>query len=230
MDASPLAKLPAELRNNIYHEVLLQEDTIKLSFEPAGNNKKPRVLLSGSRQQHQMLALTFTCKPLRRETQDLFFALNSFEISVPETRAGTGTSSIPIHRFLDGVTTLSARSAIKSVTLNIGQYYLGEKTLLGALTDLKRNLLTTYPCLPLRVRATVAGFYRDESLDIELDTQNLALSIRSGLGKMEELRKGTQDVLKLQLPPMKFERLKDELHACLRQLAGTNKFPALVLP
>lgn len=230
MNASPLAKLLAELRNNIYYDVLFQEDDIKLSFEPAGNNQKSRVVVRESGHQRQLLALTFTCKPLRRETHDLFFALNSFEILVPETRAGSGASSIPIHRFLDGVTTLSARSAIKSVTLNIGRYHLPDKNLLGALTDLKRNLLTTYPCLPLRVRATVAGLYRDESLDIELDVQNLALSIGSGLGKMQELQKGTQDALRSQLLPMKFERLKDELHACLRQLAGTNKFPAPVVP
>ncbi|KAI6820966.1 hypothetical protein KC340_g13018 [Hortaea werneckii] len=119
MDASPLAKLPPELRNTIYHEVLLQEDTIKLSFQPARNNNKSRVVLS-TRRQNEFLALTLTCKPLRRETHDLFFAINSFEIEADGDASRSVTASIPIHRFLDGITTLRARSAIKSLALHIG--------------------------------------------------------------------------------------------------------------
>lgn len=151
MDASPLAKLPPELRNTIYHEVLLQEDTIKLSFQPARNNNKSRVVLS-TRRQNEFLALTLTCKPLRRETHDLFFAINSFEIEADGDASRSVTASIPIHRFLDGITTLRARSAIKSLALHIGLYLprYSKRCVLEAVKDFKRNLLTTYPCLPLR--------------------------------------------------------------------------------
>ncbi|KAI6888380.1 hypothetical protein KC363_g898 [Hortaea werneckii] len=215
MDASPIAKLPAELRNNIYHEVLLHEKTIKLTFQPAEKNAKSRVLLSGSRQQHQMLALTLTCKPLRRETYDLFFALNSFEISVPETPAESSTSSIAIHRFLDGVTTFSARSAIKSITLDFSQHQVPK--LYGALRDLQRNILPPYPRLPLKFRTSVASeFVDEESLDIELDIQNLVSSIGKGLEKIKGSRKATHSGLELELLLLKFGALTDKRRAGLQ--------------
>ncbi|KAI7374092.1 hypothetical protein KC336_g20281 [Hortaea werneckii] len=215
MDASPLAKLPAELRNNIYHEVLLQEETIKLTFKPAEKNVKSRVLLSGSRQQHQMLALTLTCKPLRRETHDLFFALNSFEILVPEIGAGSGTLSIAIHRFLDGVTTFSARSAIKSIALDFSQHQVPK--LYGALGDLKRNILPPYPCLPLKLRASVASASVDEEhLDIELDIQNLASSIGKGLEKIKGWRKATHSSLEIELLLLKLGTLTEGRRAGLQ--------------
>ncbi|GAB1732539.1 hypothetical protein NU195Hw_g5586t1 [Hortaea werneckii] len=236
LDASPLAKLPAELRNKIYYDVLLQEDNIKLSFEPAGNNQKSRVVVRESGHQRQLLALTFTCKPLRRETHDLFFALNTFEISVPETRAGSGTSSIPIHRFLDGVTTLSARSAIKSIALNIGLQFPSriDRRVLGAIKDFKRHLFTTYPCLPLKLRASLHVDGHEE-IEVELDTQNLGASVAGALEQVEELEqeilgKDDQDseaeevdIFEAHVRYLALDQLsisKEALHRCLQYQAG----------
>ncbi|KAI7091121.1 hypothetical protein KC356_g954 [Hortaea werneckii] len=240
MDASPLAKLPAELRNNIYHEVLLQEDSIKLSFEPARDNNKSRVVLFTGRQ-HEFLALTLTCKALRRETHELFFAINSFEIEAHQSRidnSRSGTASMPILRFLDGVTTLSARSAIKSIALHIGLYIpsRSDRRVLGAVKDFKRHLFTTYPCLPLKLRASLRRHGDDEEIEVELDMQNLGSSVAGVLEQVEDLEQEMLDedhdddeddeadqfeIYEWNLALEKLGKFKEELHWCLQLQGGT---------
>ena len=248
MDASPLAKLPPELRNNIYEEVLLQEDAIKLTFKPAEDeNVKSRVVLC-TRRQNEFLALTLTCKPLRRETHDLFFALNSFEIYAPTYSVGSrsGTASIPVHRFLDGVTTLRARSAIKSITLNIGFYTprYDKRCVLGAVKDFKRNLLTAYPCLPLKLRASLHGG-TDGDFEFEIDMQCLASSVGGVLEEVKEVEQEMRDedddddddddddeddeddeieIYERTLRLEQLDKLRDELHRCLLLQAGASSF------
>ncbi|KAI7502539.1 hypothetical protein KC367_g2123 [Hortaea werneckii] len=170
MDASPLAKLPAELRNNIYHEVLLQQDTIKLTFKPAKN---------------------------------------------------------------------AIELAMKSVTLNIGEYeanILDNYWAIPAMVmDLKRDLLTAYPCLPLKLGARIYGVGEEslgkEDIDVELDMQNLASSVGGALEQVKELHQKTQDEEEVFVDyddngdnenyrrGFRLERLStliDELHACLQ--------------
>ncbi|KAI6804802.1 hypothetical protein KC332_g14583 [Hortaea werneckii] len=242
MDASPLAKLPAELRNNIYHNVLLQEDNIKLSFQPAGNNQKSRVVLC-TRRQNEFLALTLTCKALRRETHELFFAMNSFEIDANVSNvsnARSGTASMPILRFLDGVTTLSARSAIKSIALNIGLQFpsRNDRRVLGAIKGFKRHLFTTYPCLPLKLKASLYCHADDEKVELELDMQNLGASVA---GVLEQVMEVEQEILnkidgddrdseddeadeaeinERNLGLHQLEVFREELHRCLQYQAG----------
>lgn len=245
MDASPLAKLPPELRNTIYHEVLLQEDTIKLTFKPAKGNVKSRILLRETGSQRQLLALTFTCKLLRRETHDLFFAINSFEIYASSFvfNSRSCKASIPIHCFLDSVTTLSARLAIERLTLNIGEYeptrYGNHNFIPAMVMDLKRNLLTAYPCLPLKVRAIVYGVGAEnsgEDPDLEIDMQNFASSVGDALEQVEEMHQATQDEEEVFVDyddngdnenyrrGFRLDRLStliDELDACLQLQAGS---------
>ncbi|KAI7360178.1 hypothetical protein KC320_g89 [Hortaea werneckii] len=64
MDASPLSKLPPELRNMVYHEVLRQEDPIILFFNQWDDLEE-----------------------ISEETRDLFFAVNSFTIEVTDLEA-----------------------------------------------------------------------------------------------------------------------------------------------
>ncbi|KAI6910064.1 hypothetical protein KC318_g3280 [Hortaea werneckii] len=245
MDASPLAKLPPELRNNIYEEVLVQKDTVKLTFKPAKEHVKSRVLLRETGSQRQLLALTFTCKLLRRETHDLFFAINSFEIYASSFVFASRSckASIPIHCFLDSVTTLSARLAIERLTLNIGEYepnrYGNHNFIPAMVMDLKRNLLTAYPCLPLKVRASIYGVgaeHSGEDPDLEIDMQNLASSVGDALEQVKEMHQETQDEEDVVVDyddnddnenyrrGFRLDRLRtliDELDACLQLQAGT---------
>ncbi|GAB1744104.1 hypothetical protein NU219Hw_g1264t1 [Hortaea werneckii] len=245
MDASPLAKLSPELRNIIYHEALLQEDTIKLTFKPAKETVKSRVIRHDSACRRHLLALTITCKALRRETHDLFFAINSFEIHASSFVFASRSckASIPINCFLDSVTTLSARLAIERLTLNLGEYEptrWGNHNFIPAMVmDIQRNLLTAYPCLPLQVRARiyrVSAEHSDEDPDLEIDMQNLASSVREALEQVKEMHQETQDEEEVFVDyddngdnenyrrGFRLDRLRtlmDELHTCLQLQAGT---------
>ena len=69
MDNSPLAKLPAELRNEIARLALEQESPLDLGLIRRDNG------------------LTQTCKQLRGETRPMFWALNRFELRVGTTKS-----------------------------------------------------------------------------------------------------------------------------------------------
>lgn len=68
MDNSPLSKLPAEIRNEMY-DLALKNDNCKITRQAR--------LSCGSENKHP-LALTQTCRAVRQETQLTFFAVNTF--------------------------------------------------------------------------------------------------------------------------------------------------------
>ncbi|KAK4546437.1 hypothetical protein LTR36_002114 [Oleoguttula mirabilis] len=70
MEASPLKKLPAELRNRIYELALYQRDAITLVADDKTNTLHATAKTS--------IALTFTCHEVRRDTLSMFYAINKF--------------------------------------------------------------------------------------------------------------------------------------------------------
>lgn len=76
MDNSPFTKLSAELRNEIYHLVLYSPEGFNITY--IGNILFDDKVLRNENHQVQPLALTATCKALRTETLQLFFAINAF--------------------------------------------------------------------------------------------------------------------------------------------------------
>ncbi|GAB1741907.1 hypothetical protein NU219Hw_g7313t1 [Hortaea werneckii] len=76
MDNSPFTKLSAELRNEIYHLVLHSPEDFKIVY--IGNIIFEDKVLRNENHQVQPLALTATCKALRTETLQLFYAINTF--------------------------------------------------------------------------------------------------------------------------------------------------------
>ncbi|KAI7280677.1 hypothetical protein KC345_g4597 [Hortaea werneckii] len=76
MDNSPLTKLSAELRNEIYHLVLYSPEGFTIIY--IGNILFDDKVLRNENHQVQPLALTATCKALRTETLQLFYAINTF--------------------------------------------------------------------------------------------------------------------------------------------------------
>ncbi|KAI7259288.1 hypothetical protein KC343_g2335 [Hortaea werneckii] len=76
MDNSPLTKLSAELRNEIYHLVLYSPKGFNIIY--IGNILFDDKVLRNENHQVHPLALTATCKALRTETLQLFYALNTF--------------------------------------------------------------------------------------------------------------------------------------------------------
>ncbi|KAI7229122.1 F-actin capping protein [Hortaea werneckii] len=76
MDNSPFTKLSAELRNDIYHLVLYSPEGFNITY--IGNILFEDKVLRNENNQVQPLALTATCKALRTETLQLFYAINTF--------------------------------------------------------------------------------------------------------------------------------------------------------
>ncbi|KAK5122088.1 hypothetical protein LTR85_004334 [Meristemomyces frigidus] len=69
MEASPLKKLPAELRNRIYEMALQHEDAIIIRTDGAFDELSASGL---------PLALTATCREIRNDTLKMFYANNAF--------------------------------------------------------------------------------------------------------------------------------------------------------
>ncbi|KAI7388471.1 hypothetical protein KC328_g8920 [Hortaea werneckii] len=76
MENSPFTKLSAELRNEIYHLVLYSPEGFSIVY--IGNILFEDKVLRNENHQIQPLALTATCKALRTETLQLFYAINTF--------------------------------------------------------------------------------------------------------------------------------------------------------
>ncbi|KAI7168695.1 hypothetical protein KC324_g11529 [Hortaea werneckii] len=276
MDASPLAKLPPELRNMVYHEVLRQEGPIILLFNrwdeqreiPEVRLKLPPIARSSSgdgdvdywddpisdvydqedasrgeveeeelRCMRNMMALTATCKPLRQETRDLFFAINAFRIEVTYSdgelpRFSKDTASDPIESFLKHLSTRSAISAGESITLDLGFVYVWPEEsypLYDMITGLNQGSLKRYSGPPLQVKAIccIYAFYPEESVHVYIDMQNLAASIELAL---ERLKKWHQEELEYrddsaerETCQAEFDDITNQLEACSQQIAATEE-------
>ncbi|KAI7466244.1 hypothetical protein KC351_g14599 [Hortaea werneckii] len=278
MDASPLAKLPAELRNMVYHEVLRQEGPIILLFNqldeteeiPKVRLKLPKIIraslfapsspssfyddidgwnpvcywddtprgrLERIERMRNMMSLTATCKPLRQETRDLFFAINSFEIEVTRSEGerplfSRDTASGPVESLLEHISTGSAISAVKSITLDLSYAWSWPENsapLYDMITGLNNEFLKRFPGLPLRVKAH-CGMWENfdaKELDVYIEMRNLASSIEFAL---EQLRRWHQEELESRSSSLDCEFCQDEfdiitsqLEACLPQVAATEE-------
>lgn len=90
MEASPLQTLPPELRNNIYEQVLVNEDIVALyraesefthiMGAESGNEESSHHLILFKGDHPYPVALCFTCRQIQKEALPLFFAQNTFEV------------------------------------------------------------------------------------------------------------------------------------------------------
>lgn len=74
MENSPLARLPSEIRNLIYEDVL-RRNRCDITLDDEGGAHLECA--------EQALAITQTCKVIRRETRSTFFAINRFDFHEP---------------------------------------------------------------------------------------------------------------------------------------------------
>lgn len=108
MDASPLASLPAELRNEIYELVLLEQSEVIIT---ADNNKQ-----RSPDSVHP--ALTKVCKQIRTECHGTYFAVNDFRIKAPSY------TSYPLqflNQWLDHIGTANAQH-LQTVIVDMGNW------------------------------------------------------------------------------------------------------------
>ncbi|KAI6907166.1 hypothetical protein KC318_g3891 [Hortaea werneckii] len=83
MENSPIATLSAELRNQIYHLVLTHPEPIIIISSYSGDE-----ISSPVARQRKLLALTRTCRTIRKEAIKIFYAVNTFKyvLGIPGLR------------------------------------------------------------------------------------------------------------------------------------------------
>ena len=81
MDDSPLGRLPAELRNQIYGLVMYESIPIHVGLKNAKRAKDALSVHRWGRKIMRGLALVLTCRQIYQESSSLYFAINTFEFS-----------------------------------------------------------------------------------------------------------------------------------------------------
>ncbi|KAK4546294.1 hypothetical protein LTR36_001971 [Oleoguttula mirabilis] len=154
MDNSPLARLPAELRNYIYKVAVKSDRPVKIRLD--SKNKQLKMVTYG-----RVLALTETCRRLRDESLGLFYASNHVSITLRPDRLFADAAHPPgvgpeeegvlgaLRKFSDSFGAKVVRR-LTSVRLEMGNAFLqvieakdlvdehNQALLTAALRDLKR--------------------------------------------------------------------------------------------
>ena len=115
MNASPLTRLPPELRNRIYELALTSEQPLRVLGSKHAANRD--LCISLHQEQHNVVALMMTCNAIRSESAQLCCALNTFELTTSEQ-----TVNLNLHDFAKAIGEANSR-ALRSLVLNIGESY-----------------------------------------------------------------------------------------------------------
>ncbi|KAK3649202.1 hypothetical protein LTR56_007042 [Elasticomyces elasticus] len=129
--ASPLLRLPGELRTEIYKLVVDVEGTILISHRKA-DQKLFGVVLDFEPLSHS-LALLQTCKQIHAEASPMFYSLNTFEIKARNNAGGAhlrngadlALSTIPM--FLAQIGSINA-AALRHISFDMGAIRVQDTT------------------------------------------------------------------------------------------------------
>ncbi|KAK3719148.1 hypothetical protein LTR37_004712 [Vermiconidia calcicola] len=119
MDNSPLAKLPAELRNRIYLLALRNEQPIIVVVRSGG---RPQEAYRRLYELRTPQALTLTCKQIRNESINMFYSANAFDI-----RTSTKQAALCLTRFCSMIRETDMK-ALRSITLSALTFKAGWNT------------------------------------------------------------------------------------------------------
>jgi len=149
MADSPLLSLPPELRNRI-EELVLRRDTPVVTQWLNDTRPFHRLRREGDESNVQALALTTTCKNVRSECVNLFFAFNIFEFKGSSLDSHFRNRSIL--KILNAVSGLVNQQTLGGLPLDLG--VLSEERfpdLTSKVKDLQGRIIGTPPDLPLTV-------------------------------------------------------------------------------
>ncbi|KAK3644787.1 hypothetical protein LTR56_009452 [Elasticomyces elasticus] len=147
MDASPLQRLPAELRVEIYELVLVQKAPIFV----ANKKERGRHIQYRSRLPQHALAITITCKAMHREVAQMVFSCNKFSITGPQVSRYSYGEPDPAkdkhfpaknkHALTDFVTAVGSASAtmVGGIEVMLGEVF-NEDLSLESSRDARRGL------------------------------------------------------------------------------------------
>lgn len=212
MDNAPLNKLPGELRNRI-SELALDRGVL-LCIKYRSLAEKELGITSLIIEEHDphdinpftnpnMRALSETCKQLRQETKEMFWATNSFIVPLDQPRweAPSGNNAKRLEPLAD-VLEFFKSAGIRNVhTFRIGlpAFRHGSTTLSNRTTSLAaaetaismfEKCIVGRMVVTLRVTYIAGPDYNQQTLDIRLDRSRFSESCREGADVLLRLRSG----------------------------------------
>lgn len=202
MDNSPLAKLPPELRNNIYELALHSLEPIVTYYD-----KHSTGFCNPYINRVHVLALPATCKQLRAETLNLLYSLLSVEVNycpyllrLPDV----------VRRFLQAVP-LAYASQLKALVFEPGDVRDDERQgEVGALLELCEQS----PALRLQLRLTRAATKVQSMFvhgrDILLDSKDIEASCMEAAAFVKSMEGRRVHSMSLEKLGLMFQRCLDE--------------------
>ncbi|KAK5116315.1 hypothetical protein LTR85_009287 [Meristemomyces frigidus] len=183
MDGSPFARLPPELRNQIYEPALTLGQPITTLWWPTSDN----FLSVRSSGLHHPFALAQTCRAMRSESSALCYNLNAFELRVLDTTA-TGYEHA-VRTFLSTIGPANA-AALRTLAIDVGDWTVcrggGQRAeILLEVARATLRLTKAMPHLPRRIKIIVNGYYRCGTI-ISVDARNLAASCDASIASLEK--------------------------------------------
>jgi hypothetical protein len=154
MDASPLSRLPAEIRNIIYKLALQSSSTLKLAYSCIRDSAfRAELPLLDFDNRRNITALTRTCRAIRAESTQLFYSINTFQISIPVFASPTNLRRA-LKGFFAGIAPHHI-SAMRSIVVDLGTGYTpGGCQRFGVPLAALRAQQTKYPHCNFTVRLT----------------------------------------------------------------------------
>ena len=120
MESSPLGRLPAEIRNDIYELVLQQYLTVLLFA-----NTDEDIAAKSTVNVRPLVALTETCKAVRSESLQIFYSINDFHFALGNLcGVPVGVKVTKAAEFSQWLAKLSTHKleSLRQVELNIGLF------------------------------------------------------------------------------------------------------------
>lgn len=143
MDASPLGRLPAELRNRIYELVLTLPTTIEI--DPTIPNDKRSKASSLLRSRPNVFALVKTCRQVHSESNLMIYANNTFDFS-NVARPAKSLRRFVNFAYLIGSTKKAALSSIQFRVDGASLFVSQENDPFTMVADIKRMSTTMSDC------------------------------------------------------------------------------------
>lgn len=168
MDKSPLARLAPEIRNRVYGLVLQRPDAIVLTV----NGRDCRI--SDNASHEWLLALPATCKQLRDETTQMFYAQNTFQLQGQDS----GASQLLAWQKAIGK---EGRKALRLIIIDTGEVHQAafDNTVMSAIwklwstTESLRCQSNANPECGLRAKLVLKPDYFSKDFEIDLDVHDI---------------------------------------------------------
>ncbi|KAI7264297.1 hypothetical protein KC345_g8872 [Hortaea werneckii] len=122
MDKSPLSKLAAEIRNEIYELVLCPSDGIHIGLV---EGTVAAVKLAHPPPEQKICSLLATCKAIRKECRSMFYETNVFQIDEPSVSTKTSQNDeenvVRMKRYAESVRMLqNVVPPIRKIRIDVG--------------------------------------------------------------------------------------------------------------